>query len=115
MQTRVSLSQYGAYRSPFNFADPDNFHPERWLPTTSPLYNSVFAADQKAALQPFSVGPRNCLGKNLAYYEMKLVLTKLLWNFDFELCGESKGWAETQRVFVLWEKRPLMVKLRKRS
>jgi hypothetical protein len=46
---------------------------------------------------------------------MKLVLAKLLWNFDFKLCKESEEWAETQKVFVLWEKRPLMVKLRKRS
>jgi hypothetical protein len=46
---------------------------------------------------------------------MKFVLAKLLWNFDFELCKESEKWAETQKVFVLWEKRPLMVRLRKRS
>jgi len=115
LQTRVSISQYSTYRSTLNFADPDTFHPERWLPSTSPLYNPAFAADQKAALQPFSVGSRNCLGKNLAYHEMKLVLAKLLWNFDFELCKESDGWAETQKVFSMWEKKPLMAKLRKRS
>jgi len=48
----------------------------------------------------------------MAYHEMRLVLTKLLWHFDFELADESRGWIERQRVFALWEKKPLMVSLR---
>ena len=33
------------------------------------------------------------------------------YNFDLELCPESEGWAD-QKVYLLWEKHPLMVKLR---
>jgi cytochrome P450 len=47
----------------------------------------------------------------MAMHEMRLILAKILWNFDFELLPESKGWAESQRVFTLWEKKPLMVKI----
>jgi cytochrome P450 len=50
----------------------------------------------------------------MAYHEMRLVITKLLWNFDFELDEGAIGWAEGQRVFSLWEKKPLdlIVKIR---
>jgi cytochrome P450 len=105
----VCITQFATYRSPLNFKAPDSFIPERWLSSPS---NQTFASDVKSALQPFSYGPRNCLGKNMAYHEMRLVLTKLLWHFDFELCEESKSWAESQKVFALWEKKPLLVKVR---
>lgn len=47
----------------------------------------------------------------MANHEMRLILTKVLYNFDLELCPESEGWAD-QKVYLLWEKHPLMVKLR---
>lgn len=46
------------YQSPTNFAAPTSFIPERWLGE-----DSCFANDKKGALNPFSYGPRNCLGK----------------------------------------------------
>lgn len=57
IQTRVSLHNWSAYRSELNFKDPDSFVPERWLPNTG------YDSDRKEVLQPFSFGPRNCLGK----------------------------------------------------
>jgi averantin hydroxylase len=61
---------------------------------------------------PFSLGPRGCIGRNLAYAEMRLILAKVLWNFDLELdeqrCGE---WMKCQKIYFLWEKPPLWVKL----
>ena len=110
-ETRVFLSQYAAYHSPRNFADPDSYQPERWLAAGHPLHDARFDTDDKAALQPFSVGPRNCIGKNLAYHEMKLVLAALMLNFEFELCDESRNWTD-QKMFALWEKKPLMMKVK---
>jgi aspirochlorine biosynthesis cytochrome P450 monooxygenase len=51
----------------------------------------------------------------MALHEMRLILAKILWHFDFELAPESVGWAEKQRVFALWEKRDLIVRLRVRG
>lgn len=48
---------------------------------------------------------------SLAYVEMRLLLTRLLWKFDLELSPESKNWY-SQNVFVLWEKGGLQVKLK---
>jgi cytochrome P450 len=67
--------------------------------------------DNRASLNPFSFGPRNCLGKNLAYAEMRLILAKVLFNFDLELVDKDGDWMEGQKVFTLWEKPSLMVTL----
>lgn len=56
-QTSVYVSQYATNHSERNFTEPDSFAPERWLD------DPKFANDKKTAAQPFSYGPRNCLGK----------------------------------------------------
>ena len=50
----------------------------------------------------------------LAYAEIRLILCKLLFNFDVELCPESKNWTD-QEVYFLWDKPPLQVLLTERS
>ncbi|TVY85334.1 Cytochrome P450 monooxygenase aclL [Lachnellula suecica] len=52
---------WSTYHSTRNFTEPYSFLPERWLSNR----DSRFINDQHDALQPFSVGPRNCIGKNL--------------------------------------------------
>ncbi|KAI9369063.1 cytochrome P450 [Aspergillus egyptiacus] len=107
-KTIVSVNQWSAYRSPRNFNRPNEFLPERWM------NDPEFASDDKAALQPFSFGPRNCLGRNLAYFEMRIILAKVLYNFDLTLRPESVGW-DKQKTFLLWEKKKLMVQLKRRD
>ncbi|KAK0622230.1 Cytochrome P450 monooxygenase rdc4 [Lasiodiplodia hormozganensis] len=102
-KTRVGVTQFAAFHSPLNFKDPNSFVPERWLPGTG------YDSDKKDAMQPFSVGPRNCLGKNLAYHEMRIILAKVLWNFNLELCPQSDSWAD-QECYILWEKPGLFVR-----
>lgn len=55
----IYFTHYSAYHSSLNFALPDEFHPERFLPDE----DSRFANDKLNAFNPFSHGPRNCLGK----------------------------------------------------
>ena len=83
---------------------PSEFDPSRWLPP------SISSKNGPSAFNPFSLGPRNCLGRNLAYLEMRLILAHLLWHFDFET--EDKAWRwEDQKTWILWEKKPLNVKI----
>lgn len=42
---------------------------------------------------------------------MRLVMAKVLYSFDFELEPESEDWAG-QETYILWQKKPLMCKLR---
>jgi hypothetical protein len=46
-----------------------------------------------------------------AYHEMRILAARVFYSFDLELCPESKNWKE-QLVFTLWEKVPLMCKLK---
>lgn len=49
---------------------------------------------------------------SLAYVEMRLVLTRLLWEFDIELVDKAQDWTDA-RVFLIWEKKPLSVRLKR--
>ncbi|EKG21786.1 Cytochrome P450 [Macrophomina phaseolina MS6] len=105
----VGVWQLAAYRSAANFADADRFVPERWLDDAP----AQFARDRKEVVQPFSVGARDCIGRNLAWLELRLVIANLLWRFDMELDPQSARWDE-QKVYFNWERKPLWVKLKKR-
>ncbi|KAL2266734.1 hypothetical protein VTJ83DRAFT_6086 [Remersonia thermophila] len=103
--TVVAVHQWAMYHNEQHFKDPFVFHPERWLG------DPAFADDNKEAFQPFHVGPRNCIGRNLAYIEMRLILARVLWSFDMQIADDSLDWMSKQRVFNLWEKGPLNVYL----
>ncbi|OCL06611.1 cytochrome P450 [Glonium stellatum] len=108
--TSLGVNPWANNHSASNFANPDNFAPERWLDDTPKEYRN----DVKAALQSWSMGPRNCMGRNLAYLEMRATLATLLWAFDMELCEESRNWAVDQHLNIVFIRPPLLVKIRPR-
>lgn len=55
--TRISAHGYASMMCEANWEDPASFVPERWLG------DERYASDQKGAFQPFSTGPRVCIGK----------------------------------------------------
>lgn len=109
------MYQLSTYRNPDHFADSEEFHPERWLPPTHALYNPKYAGDNRDVFKPFSVGPRDCVGKNLARAEMTVVASRILHRFDWELEPGQEDWIEKQRIFLIWEKPPLLVRFRHRE
>ncbi|KAF1738043.1 Cytochrome P450 monooxygenase dtxS2 [Beauveria bassiana] len=111
--TKVSVHPLAAYNDARNWHKPELFLPERWLPEAKSNPSSLFYNDCRNVCQPFSVGPRSCPGRNMAEQEYRLILARILWNFDLELCPESKNWTE-QRTHYLWEKKPLMCRLNHR-
>jgi cytochrome P450 len=106
--TTIGIPQYAAYRSSRNFTNPDKYAPERFLG------DEEYAEDKRSVIQPFSVGPRNCIGQNLAWAEIRAILARLVWHFDIEMMDISRDW-EKQKVFILWSKPSLMVKLKARK
>ena len=84
------------HRDPRNFSHPDTFWPERWLiaeglaaaPAGEPFVHNP------NAFVPFSFGPSNCVGKNLAQVEMRMVICHLLQNLEFAL---ADGWDPRER------------------
>lgn len=106
--TRVAVQQWTTHRSKSNFHDPMSFLPERWLADADPK----FATDKREAVNPFSYGPRNCLGKSLAYAEMYSIMARVIFNFDMRLGAATREWLD-QRAFIFWEKGPLWVEITK--
>ncbi|OKL57586.1 hypothetical protein UA08_07275 [Talaromyces atroroseus] len=106
--TIVSIPHFANYHSETNFRHADKFIPERHLD------DPRFISDRKEVLQPFSFGPRNCIGRNLANIEMRLILCKVVFNFDMELAEPQIDWMD-QNAYAFWEKQPLMVRLLPRN
>ncbi|OAA68270.1 Cytochrome P450 [Niveomyces insectorum RCEF 264] len=108
--TVLAISHYAMYRNRHNFVLAEEFHPERWLGE-----DPRFKDDRKDAYQPFSYGPRNCLGRYLANAEMRAILAHIVWNFDLELCPDSRTWNTDQKAMSFWNKGPLNVIVKPRA
>ncbi|KAK4643999.1 hypothetical protein QC761_300850 [Podospora bellae-mahoneyi] len=65
--------------------DAEAFEPERWLNG-----NEKRRAEMEAANFVFSMGPRVCLGKEIAMMEMYKVLPEIVRRFDFEVVSAGK-------------------------
>ncbi|ELQ40639.1 hypothetical protein M0657_008616 [Pyricularia oryzae] len=104
--TRVAYHSPAAFTNPMNFTRPHEFLPERWLNPD----DSEFAGDRRSVLQPFSVGPRSCTGKDLAWAELRMFLAKVIWHFDVALCAESENWIVGQKTYISYQKDPMRCK-----
>jgi hypothetical protein len=47
----------------------------------------------------------------MANHEIRLIIAKFLFAFDLEICAESSDW-NRQLTYMLWQKKPLLCKLR---
>ncbi|KAM4067811.1 cytochrome p450 [Hirsutella rhossiliensis] len=113
--THLSVYPWATFQNPANFVEAESYIPERWLPATHPRYEGRFAADKRAVFKPFSYGPRDCIGKNLAYSEMRLIICRLLYRFDFELAHKQESWHDDQKILFFWQKKPLYLNLQRRG
>lgn len=87
---KASVSPYCMHHNPDLYDQPFEFRPERWIvgeKGTTP--ESLARAESGYA--PFSAGPRGCLGKNLAYLEMSVVLGKLVHEFEIRQDPDSNN------------------------
>jgi cytochrome P450 len=73
--TEILLSIYHTHRLPEIYTHPQRFDPARWETNDYGIF----------AYNPFSGGPRMCIGASFATMEIKLVLATLLQRFRFEL------------------------------
>ncbi|RYP71152.1 hypothetical protein DL769_004740 [Monosporascus sp. CRB-8-3] len=106
--TYVEVQHWSINHSEDNWEDPWAFKPERFLRDAD---GAAASGDRLDALQPFNVGPRNCIGRNLAYAEMRLILARIVYDFDMRLADDSKDWIKRQKTFSLWDRIPLNVYL----
>lgn len=109
-QTYVSVAAYTLQFSPENFTYPETFLPERWLPP--PARPAEVINHRPAAIQPFGLGPRRCIGREIGWAEMRLIIARMLWNFDISMADPANplDW-NSLKTYLTVEKKPVMVRL----
>ncbi|KAK0434863.1 cytochrome P450 monooxygenase [Desarmillaria tabescens] len=76
--TVVSVPSYTIHRDPTVWGDDvEEYRPERWFECDSAAILKTF--------NPFSVGPRACVGRNLATLELHIIIASILKRFHFVL------------------------------
>lgn len=92
----VGTSHYTIHHNPDYYPDPYTFSPERWIPDYVGKENVSTA---NSAFCPFSIGPRGCIGKGLAYSELTTALARVVFMYDFKLAeGTSVGDGKASNV-----------------
>lgn len=103
----VSTDITSLHFDPENAPSPHSWKPERWV--------GEAGKNGKPYTVPFSIGPRACLGINLAWMEMRIILAKVAYSMDWKFVGEPGYWPDRCRLTQLWKKAPLMVSFQNRS
>ncbi|KAK7750777.1 hypothetical protein SLS62_007329 [Diatrype stigma] len=96
----VSADVWSIHRDRRLIERPEKFDPLRWLGSNRPY------------TVPFSIGPRMCIGVNLAYMEMRIILAKMVYSYDWALT-EEVDWLESSKLLQLWTMPTLMVQFTK--
>jgi len=78
--TEVFVSIYQTHQMPELYMKPDIFNPYRWETINPSIYE----------YNPFSVGPRLCIGAGFAMMEIKIVLAMLLQRYRLQLMPKVK-------------------------
>ncbi|TFK24863.1 cytochrome P450 67 [Coprinopsis marcescibilis] len=110
--TAVQVPPYAVHRSSTYFSpSPNEFRPQRWL------FEHQEEAFDRGAFIPFSMGPANCVGRQLAMDEMRVVVALLARNFEmeFEEGYDVRRWEWEMADRFLAVKGVLPVRLRRKT
>ncbi|KAK8066259.1 hypothetical protein PG997_013006 [Apiospora hydei] len=86
--TVVGTPHYTIHHNGSYYPDPFTYTPERWITGSHKSQDGerVITASEvevaQSAFCPFSIGPRGCIGKGLAYQEMMTTLARTLYLYD---------------------------------
>ena len=87
----IGVPHYAIHHNETYYPEPFRYMPERWLVESEhDGQGTQQLALAQSAFCPFSIGPRGCVGKIMAYQEMMTVLARMLWEFDLRLERGSK-------------------------
>ncbi|KAK4238798.1 cytochrome P450-like protein [Achaetomium macrosporum] len=101
--TIVGTPHYAIHHNPAYYPEPFAYRPERWIVDKTEGVSEAQVALAQSAFCPFSIGPRGCIGKGLAYVEMSITLARVLFLYDVRKAvgvadpGEGKPGAEWGR------------------
>ncbi|CEH16460.1 Cytochrome P450 CYP3/CYP5/CYP6/CYP9 subfamilies [Ceraceosorus bombacis] len=81
-------------------ADARQYRPDRWL-------DADYKKKTEKAFNPFSVGPRACVGRNVALAELSILIAALIHRYDFVL-EEPEKFFQTREGFL---KKPIELRI----
>ncbi|KAF8896562.1 cytochrome P450 [Infundibulicybe gibba] len=123
--TTAFIPFFCLHRDPRNFSPlADSFLPERWLPFEQQmvLEPGIFKDQSNVVLNtnafiPFSTGPSNCVGRNLAWIKMRMLVCLVMHKFDmrFEEGYNLMEWENNILDFFVMMKGRLPVVLTPRN
>ena len=87
--TQIGTGTYSLHHHESVFPDPFVYRPERWIVDEKGGVSSTDVARAESAFSPFSIGPRACVGKNLAYLEITIAIARLLYLFEVKVPEED--------------------------
>lgn len=92
----VSVPNFTLFRNGRYFERPHEYVPERWIADEEESGREGYSAEDvkraQTAFQPFSLGPRHCIARNLALREMTFALARVFYLFDVEPLLNSGRW-----------------------
>ena len=103
--TMVSVPTWTVHHLPEYFDRPDEFIPERWLGESG--------IELQKAFMPFSHGARACVGRNMAYMELYLIVATVFRRYDMALMNE--GWMPEVVETMVIKAKEMPIKIWRRS
>lgn len=101
-----SVPAYTIHHLESVWGDPFTYRPERWQGSDAKQLEKSFV--------PFSVGPRSCVGRNLAMMELLKFMSSLFYRYQFALADPNQTKLATSEGFL---RKPLesMIKIKRRT
>jgi cytochrome P450 len=108
--TRLCIPIHLLHRHADQWTEPDVFRPERWLNRNDGPTRHRFA------FLPFSHGPRDCIGRQFATIEAKMIIANLVDRFRIKLDPSTAESGVSFTVFIAMKsKLPVKIQVAKRS
>ncbi|KAK1264522.1 Cytochrome P450 86B1 [Acorus gramineus] len=106
--TRILISMYAMGRMERVWGkDCEEFRPERWITERGRI-----KYEPSHKFLAFNAGPRTCLGKDMAFTQMKIVAAAMIYNFEVEAVEGHV--VEPKLSIILHMKNGFLAKVRKR-
>jgi cytochrome P450 len=102
--TTVSIPTWGMHHDPAVFERPFEFLPERWLGESGQALQKYMLA--------FSAGSRQCVGRNVAYTEISIIVSTIVRRYRFAL--PSPEWKPTVYETMVIRSGPMPIKIWRR-